>query len=548
MAFKSDWKQIAEKTQRALKTKIPEAWRLPEDLVQPDQRNVSHVPAASGILSQEELSITSCDATAVLQKIHSGDWSAEQVCLAFCKRAAIAQQLVNCLTEMCFDEALHTAKELDQAFKATGKLKGPLHGLPISVKDHVNVAGLRSTLGYCCLADNVPNEDAVFVKALKRAGAIIFVKTTMPVTGMAIETVSQLWGRTTNGFNRALVSGGSSGGEGALVGMFGSPMGIGTDIAGSIRVPCAFNGLYGIRPSTRRLSYEGMTSNVSGGRAIAAAIGPMCHSIRDVELVCRIVTEATPWEEDPGVVQKEWTTRPNVPEKLTIGIMKFDGVVMPHPPILRGLEEAAAKLQAAGHEVVDFKPYQHQRAWDIAYPLYYATGGKEMQALLDVTGEPWPPAAAKLSANPELRELSARELYKLFNEQDTYKKEYLKYWNGTSKLTSSGRPIDALLCPINPCASYPHDFLTWWGYATQWNLLDYPGVIIPVGFVDDTRDPKNASYEPISDTDKAHHELYDPGLWHNAPISLQLVGRQFEDEKLLAVGAVVDEVVNGVSS
>lgn len=188
----------------------------------------------------------------------------------------------------------------------------------------------------------------------------------MPVTGMAIETVSQLWGRTTNGFNRALVSGGSSGGEGALVGMYGSPLGVGTDIAGSIRVPCAFNGLYGIRPSTRRLSYEGMTSNVSGGRAIAAAIGPMCHSVRDVELICRIVTEANPWEEDPGVVQMRWTVRPSLPGKLTIGLMKFDGVVMPHPPILRGLDEAAARLRAAGHEVVDFKPYQHQRAWDIA--------------------------------------------------------------------------------------------------------------------------------------------------------------------------------------
>ncbi|KAJ9503790.1 hypothetical protein LTR99_002550 [Exophiala xenobiotica] len=366
----------------------------------------------------------------------------------------------------------------------------------------------------------------------------------MPVTGMAIETVSQLWGRTKNGYNRGLVSGGSSGGEGALVGMHGSPMGIGTDIAGSIRVPCAFNGLYGIRPSTRRLSYDGITSNVKGGRSIPAAIGPMCHSIRDTELICQVVTRAEPWKVDPGVVQKAWTSRPDIPTRLSIGVMEFDGVVMPHPPILKRLREAVERLKSAGHEVVTFKPYQHQRAWDIAYPLYYATGGKEMQALLDATGEPWPPAAAKLSANPELRELSARELYHLFNEQDTYKKEYLKHWNDTSKLTSSGRPIEALLCPINPCASYPHDFLTWWGYAAQWNLLDYPGVIVPVGFVDKNKDLKDESYKPVNDTDKAHHELYDPELWHNAPISLQLVGRQFEDEKLLAVSAVVDKVIN----
>lgn len=146
------------------------------------------------------------------------------------------------------------------------------------------------------------------------------------------------------------MSGGSSGGEGALVGMHGSPMGLGTDIAGSIRVPCAFNGIYGIRPSTRRLSYDGITSNVRGGLAIQAAIGPMAHSIRDVELICQLATKAEPWYYDPGVIRKEWTARPLVDGKLTIGVLKFDGVVMPHPPILNALEAAAAKLTAAGHE------------------------------------------------------------------------------------------------------------------------------------------------------------------------------------------------------
>lgn len=94
------------------------------------------------------------------------------------------------------------------------------------------------------------------------------------------------------------------------------------------------------------------------------------------------------------------------------------------------------------------------------YPLYYATGCNEMQALIDKTGEPWPPAAKKLSANPLLRELNATELYKLHAAQDDYKLEYLKHWNKTAQLSSSGKPIDALLCPINPCASYPHDYLT----------------------------------------------------------------------------------------
>jgi amidase len=248
---------------------------------------------------------------------------------------------------------------------------GSLHGLPVSIKDHVNVAGLRSTIGYCAWADKIATEDAVLVSALKKAGAIVFVKTTMPVTGMILETVSNLWGRTTCGFNRSLVAGGSSGGEGALVGLYGAPIGIGTDVGGSIRAPCAFNGLYGIRPSTRRLSYDGVLSSVKGARGIAAAIGPMCHSIRDAELICQVATDAKPWEQDPNVIRKDWTPRVEVSQKLVIGIMEFDGVVMPHPPILSALREASRKLKAAGHEIVEFTPYQHQRAWDITVYSQY---------------------------------------------------------------------------------------------------------------------------------------------------------------------------------
>jgi amidase len=287
--------------------------------------------------------------------------------LAFCKRAAIAQQLVNCLTEICFDEALKLALWQDEQFAQNGgKVVGPLHGLPVSIKDHVNVTGLRTTLGYISWADNIPSQDAIYVKTLKKAGAIIFVKTTMPVTGMAIETVSNLWGRTTNGFNRDLVAGGSSGGDGALVGMYGAPVGIGTDVAGSIRVPCAFNGLYGLRPSGRRFSYDGVATSVRGSRGIPPVIGPMVHSLRDVELICNIQATDGHWDEDPSVMRMSWEPNPAVAEKLSIGILAFDGVVMPHPPILRGLREAAKKLRAAGHEVIEIAPYQHLRAWEIA--------------------------------------------------------------------------------------------------------------------------------------------------------------------------------------
>ncbi len=273
---------------------------------------------------------------------------------------------VNCLTEICFDEALATARSQDASFKNTGILLGPLHGLPVSIKDHVDVKGLRTTLGYCSWADNLASEDAVTVTALKKAGAIVFVKTTMPVTGMALETVSNLFGRTTCPYNRSLAAGGSSGGDGALVAMRGTPIGMGTDVAGSIRVPCAFNGIYGIRPSTRKLSYVGVATSRKGARGIAAAIGPMCNSVRDAELIYKVLIDQEPWKHDATVIPMPWNINYRAPAKLVIGVMEFDGLVMPHPPIRRAIREAADKLKAAGHEVFQFCPLDHKRAWEIA--------------------------------------------------------------------------------------------------------------------------------------------------------------------------------------
>jgi amidase len=165
-----------------------------------------------------------------------------------------------------------------------------------------------------------------------------------------LETTSNLWGRTLCGFNRSLTCGGSSGGEGALIGLRGSIMGIGTDIGGSIRVPCAFNGLYGIRPTSRRICYAGCVGTRKGQIAISAVIGPMTRSIRDIELICKIVTDAQPWYLDVNTIKMNWAPRPPIIRKLVVGLMISDNVVHPHPPVVRALEAAAKALREAGHE------------------------------------------------------------------------------------------------------------------------------------------------------------------------------------------------------
>ncbi|OQV02269.1 hypothetical protein CLAIMM_07499 isoform 1 [Cladophialophora immunda] len=540
-----NWKTIAQSAQEDLRAKIPSEWRLEDDLITSSISNVSDVISKSKILSESELMMTSVgDATELLVHLRTGEWSAEATMRAFCKRAALAHQLVNCLTAIRFNEAIDAARKLDNHLKSTGSPMGPLHGLPLSVKDHLNVTGERSTGGYCMFADNIATSDSVLVKALQDAGAIVFVKTTMPVTGMIFETISNLWGRTVSPYNRRLTCGGSSGGKGALIALRGSMIGIGSDIGGSIRIPCAFNGIYGLRPTAKRLSFQGGVSVHKGQIAIPAVVGPMAHSVRGLDLFCRVATQAKPWYLDVNVVAMDWKTMPTIGRKLVIGVMKSDGVVRPHPPILDALDKAEATLKAAGHDVIRFEPYQSQRCWDILYPLYYPTGGKEMAAALAVTGEPWPVAAKKMSNAPSLREPTVTELFELHAARDEYKMEYLHHWNSTAQTSDSGQLMDALLCPVSASTSFPHDFLPWWGYTSQFNILDYPGITLPVGVVDKDLHPKDSAYVPMNEIDEENHHLYDPNVYHQMPIALQLVGRPYEDEKLLAVATIIDRELN----
>lgn len=190
------------------------------------------------------------------------------------------------------------------------------------------------------------------VKVLREAGAVFYAKTTMPQTGMLLETVSNLYGRTLNPFNSDFGAGGSSGGDAALVAMRGSPVTPSTDIGGSIRAPAAFNGLYGIRPSADRIPKRAMKSVESGQLNIRVSCGPVCHSMTDLKLLTRVLTAWPQARYDTTCVPTQWREMDYSSEKLAFGLWEFDGAVMPHPPILRATRNTAEKLRAAGHEGV----------------------------------------------------------------------------------------------------------------------------------------------------------------------------------------------------
>ncbi|EXJ79411.1 hypothetical protein A1O3_08913 [Capronia epimyces CBS 606.96] len=535
------WEETGSNFRAALQAKIPPEWQLSGVSKEAEKpRNILPLFHRCGLLTERELEITEIeDATALLAKVHSGSWTALEVVSAFCKRAVMAQQLVNCLMDIDVEGAMQRARELDAHFASTGSPVGPLHGLPISLKDLTKARGFHHSFGITAWAGREDDEDAVVVQILREAGAVFYVKTTMPQTGMALETVSNVWGTTLNPFNTDLCAGGSSGGEGALGACRGAPLGVATDIGGSIRAPASFNGLYALRPTSTRFSYAGNIVAVGGQIAISATVGPVGHSIRDLELFCRVSSDFRPWLHDPAVVPKPWIPV-EAPRKTSIGVMWWDEVVMPHPPILRAMKSAVEKLKLAGHEVVEFKPYRHQHAWDITFPLYFPTGGQEMREFLASSGEPMIPSVSKFLESAKC--LSVPELMHYQREQKAYRNEYFKHWNATATQTSSGRPVDAILMPSMASAAFPHHHLPWWGYLSTWNLLDYPSVVIPVTQVKPD-DIKDAAYQPVNERDADNYDLYDPVLFDQAPVSLQLVGRILEEEQLLAVAIAVDRAI-----
>jgi amidase len=159
-----------------------------------------------------------------------------------------------------------------------------------------------------------------------------------------------------------------------------------------------------------------------------------------------------------------------LPAKLTFAVLYDDGIIRPHPPILRGLKQTVASLRAAGHEVVDF-PHDvalWQEGQDLLDAAYYSDGGDHIRDVIEASGEPWIPGLQPVqSARPGL---SSREMWALHMKKDSWQVRFARQWNSTSKLTKSGKPIDALICPATPYASAKRYGFDWAGYTSTFNL------------------------------------------------------------------------------
>ncbi|KAF3035864.1 hypothetical protein E8E11_005521 [Didymella keratinophila] len=526
-----NWGKIAKGKQAALAESIPCEYRIPQDLLPPDsQLDVTPWPKTSGWFTEKELEITDSTASAILQKVASKAWTSEEVTKAFCKRAAAGHQLLNCLTDVFFDEAVRSAAALDDHLQRTGKLVGPLHGLPISLKDNFNIKGKDSTVGFTSLVDQPAEYNATLVDTLQELGAVRYCKTNVPTAMMIAESVNNTFGRTVNPLNRALTSGGSSGGESALIAFGGSPLGVGTDIGGSLRIPAACTGIFTLRPSHGRFTTQRCRSGLAGQEAVKSVNGPMARTLEDITMYSKAVIDAKPWLVDPTMLPIPW--QPIEPkQKLKIAVMWNDGICTPTPPVTRALKETVQKLRSAGHELVDWDPKElHSKALQLLGRMFVADGGKSVAALLASTGEPWRP---EMKMYEDATELGTYDMWKLHLERTELQRQYLEQW-------TSYDCLDAILCPTTPYSTVKHGDFKYVGYTGVYNVVDYSAVSFPSGVaVDKTVDTHAEDYKAQSEFCQAAHDSYDAEAVHGMPVSLQLVAKRLEEEKVLAMTATV---------
>ena len=209
------WENKANAKKASLYSAIPKEWRLPPGDIPSSDCTIDVTCLSRKFLTASEFAITESNPLDILANLHAGISSAEEVTEAFCHRAAIAHQLVNCLTEICFQSALDEARQLDQHRLVTGGLKGPLHGLPVSFMDRFRVAGVETGAGYVGWLGKIEDRqtESLIVKQMRNLGAIPFCKTNLPMSMMLGDTSNNIIGTTGNPFVRKLSSGGAAGGK-----------------------------------------------------------------------------------------------------------------------------------------------------------------------------------------------------------------------------------------------------------------------------------------------------------------------------------------------
>ncbi|KAM0426358.1 hypothetical protein ACHAPT_008399 [Fusarium lateritium] len=525
--------------------KVPSALRLPQSIIDNPPKNVTNIPRDCGILSPEEIEITeSYDVIALAEAIASKKFSAVAVATAFSKRAIIAHQLTCCLTEWFMDEAIEQARALDAYLEEHGKPMGPLHGVPISVKIRISIAGHWSMAGTLDTLQKA-TKDSQLISILRNAGAVFYCKTNQPQSLMHLESLS-IWGRTLNPYNINLSSGGSTGGEAALIALRGSLLGLGTDITGSVRGPAGYCGIFGFRPTSHVIPSKDFLTGLPGFAAelnVMGCVGPLGTTLRDMDLFMKIVMSAKPYLGDPQLIPTRWSSQREQTHldasRLRIGFMMNDGMITPQPPVTRALLWVRSQLEkSASFEIKDFQPFRTAEAMKNLSSAYWPDGGKALKHHLSATNEPVLPLTAWAIKDVEGIDIGVSGVLEQRGNRDKFRYDFAQHW--------TSHEVDIVICPVSVGPACSHDTTFYWNYTSFWNYVDYPSSTIPTPIKAlkkgaEDYDPENQV--PLSDECQHVRKLWAECDFEYAPLTVQVVARRYHDDVLFTALKAVNNAL-----
>jgi amidase len=409
-----------------------------------------------------------------------------------------------------------------EAAAMKNEMRGPLHGVPLTIKSSIDVAGLRCEAGSRLRSGYVAAKDAPLVSRLKSAGAIILGNTNTPEFLMAYETDNLIQGRTNNPWDPARTPGGSSGGESAAIAACCSAAGVGSDGGGSIRIPAHFTGICGLKPTPGRIPATGHFPSCTGALAQLGVVGPMARTVEDLRMMFEVMAGPDIGDPSAAPVPLRRINEDDV-RKLRIGYFEDNGRTAVTPETRAAVATAARALSEGGFRVVPFRPAGLTRARELWWTLFgpgVAAAFASMLASREAELSPlFREYLGRVRASPPL---TLQTLMNTLAERDTLRAEVL----------AQMQQIPVLLCPVCAIPAFRHGEREWevggqrvayldadcdvMTYTQWWNLLGFPAVAVPVG------------HSP-------------EGL----PIGVQVVGRPWEEEEILAVARTIERAVGG---
>jgi Asp-tRNA(Asn)/Glu-tRNA(Gln) amidotransferase A subunit family amidase len=460
--------------------------------------------------AEKDLDLVLAPAATQLELVRGGKVSALELTEAHIRQIERLNPELNVFADFDAERARRQARKLDGARKS----RGPLHGLPVTVKSSIATAGYRCEIGSLLHKDEMPREDAVAVARLRAAGAVILGTTNCPELLMAYETDNDLYGQTRNPWDVTHTPGGSSGGESAAIAAGLSAAGLGSDSGGSVRVPAHFTGICSLKPTPGRVPGRGHLPPCVGPFSILGAIGPMARTIGDVSLLFRALSGQDVCDPVSTPLAVCELTLDELRAN-TIGFFEDDGITPVTPETRAAVQAAAQALRDAGFRVEPFRPSTLEALRTLWWKFFVQCGamfyepailGKRYQ-LSDIFN-------GFLSIAEASGKLTAAELLGAWAELDLVRSKTLEELN----------EFPVLLHPVAAVPAWRHGERSWTVDGktveyldavryTQWfNSLGAPGAVVPVG----------ASAEGL-------------------PIGVQIGARPFEDEVALGIAAIVDK-------